>query len=143
MGIGYRIDKALGLTLVVWDGVISGDEAEDHVRGLFDDPDWPPGRMHLLDATSVTSVPKLANTKLVDLAVNAAETRRIRFALVQQMGFDEATYFEREASARGLSQVIVFNDIATACTWLGLEVGSIRATVADMRRELREQSETP
>jgi hypothetical protein len=138
MGIGYRIEKSLGLTLVVWDGAITGDDAEDHARRLFDDPEWPPGTLHLLDATSTTSVPNVANTKLVDLAVNAAETRRIRFALVQHMGFDEATYFEREASARGLSQVIVFNDIATACTWLGLDVASIRASVADMRRELRE-----
>ena len=138
MGIGYRIDKALGLTLVVWDGVVTGEDAEDHVRALFDDPDWPPGRIHLLDASSAKSVPIVANTKLVDLAVNAAETRRIRFALVQHMGFEEATYFEREASTRGLSQVIVFNDISTACTWLGLDGAAIRAMTADMRREIRE-----
>jgi hypothetical protein len=138
MGIRYRLDKALGLTLVVWDGVVSGDEAEGHVRSLFDDPEWPPGPLHLLDGTTVASAPTVANTKLVELAVNAAETRRIRFALVQHMGFDEATYFEREASARGLSQVIVFNDLATACTWLGLDVAAIRTTTADMRREIRE-----
>ena len=137
MGIGYRLDRSRGLTLVVWDGAITGDDAEDHVRSLFDDPEWPPGPLHLLDATSAASVPIVANTKLVDLAVNAAETRRVRFALVQHMGFDEATYFEREASSRGLSQVIVFNDISTACTWLGLDVGPIRATVTEMRREIR------
>ncbi len=137
MGIGYRLDSSRGLTLVVWDGAITGDDAEGHVRSLFDDPEWPPGPLHLLDATSASSVPIVANTKLVDLAVNAAETRRVRFALVQHMGFDEATYFEREASSRGLSQVIVFNDISTACTWLGLDVGPIRATVAEMRREIR------
>ena len=123
--------------------MVTGTEAEDHVRRLFDDPNWPPGPLHLLDATTVTSAPTVANTKLVDLAVNAAETRRIRFALVQHMGFDEATYFEREASEHGLSQVIVFNDLSTACTWLGLEVGRTRTVVADIRREIREPDATP
>jgi hypothetical protein len=139
MAIAYRLDHALGLTLVVWDGAVSGDDAEDHVRSLFDDDEWPPGRLHLLDATTATQVPIVANTKLVDLAANAAQTKRVRFAVVQNMGFEEATYFEREAAARGLSQVIVFNDLVTACTWLGLDGPSIRTTIAEMRRELREQ----
>ena len=42
MAIGYRIDKTLGLTVVVWDGAVTGDEAEDHVRRLADAVTWPP-----------------------------------------------------------------------------------------------------
>ena len=142
MAIGYRLDKALGLTLVVWHGAVTASDAEDHVRGLFDDPEWPPGPRHLLDATSVTAVPIIANTKLVDLAVNAVEAKRVRFAVVQNMATDDASFFEREATERGLSQVIVFGGLANVCAWLGLNLAATQASVDDLRRSLVEDEPT-
>ena len=137
MGIGYRIDEALGLTVVVWDGAVTGDEAEDHVRSLRAEPDWPPGRLHLLDATSVTSVPRVRDTKLVEMLGDIAEWRRIRFAVVATDAFEEATSFQQAAAALGVSHVIVFNELTTACGWLGVELASIRVILGELRRELR------
>ena len=102
--IGYHLERSLGLTLVVWDGVVTGADAEDHVRELQADPEWPPGTRHLLDSTSATSVPAIANTKLVELAVDAAAAHHIRFALVADRAFEEATKFQRSASPKGLSR---------------------------------------
>jgi hypothetical protein len=135
--IGYRIYKTLGLSLVVWDGDVTGDEAEDHVRALRTDPDWPPGPLHLVDTTSVTSAPAIANTKLVEMLNEIAEGKAIRFAVIASGALPEATRFQTEATALGVSQVIVFNDIAGACSWLGIDLAATRATLADLRAELR------
>jgi len=136
--IAYRIHKSLGLTVVVWDGVVTGDDAEDHARRLFADPDWPPGPRHLLDATTATSVPVTADTTLVDLVADVAETRLIRFALVENTGFAEATKFEEAASARGITHIIVFNDVSTACGWLDIDVAAARSVIDELRRGLRQ-----
>lgn len=139
MTIGYRIYKTLGLTLVVWDGDISGDEAEDQIRTLRSDPDWPPGPLHLLDTTTVTSAPLVANTKLVEMLNEIAESKLIRFAVVASGDSSaEATKFQAAATAVGVSQVIVFNDISAACSWLGIDLPATRTTLADLRRELRQ-----
>jgi len=137
VAIGYRLDKPLGLTLVVWDGDITGEEAEGHARRLLADPEWPPGPLHLLDATSATSVPITADTKLVDIVAGAAKTRQIRFALVEHHGFTQAVNFERAASDRGVSRVIVFNALIGACGWLGLDLAVIGPIIDELRRDLR------
>ena len=138
VGIGYRIYKTLGLTLVVWDGEVSGDEAEDQVRKLKLDPDWPPGPLHLLDTTTVTSAPLVANTKLVEMLNEIAESRLIRFAVIASGdSANEAVKFQAEVTVLGVSQVIVFNDVSAACSWLGIDLPATRATLADLRRELR------
>jgi hypothetical protein len=110
VSIGYRTYKTLGLSLVVWDGDVTGDEAEDHVRRLRADAGWPPGPLHLVDTTTVTSAPNVANTKLTEMSVEIAEGRSIRFALIAVSGaFEEATKFQAAATAAGVSEVIVFN----------------------------------
>jgi hypothetical protein len=137
--IGYRIYKTLGLTLVVWDGDISGDEAEDQVRTLRADPDWPPGPLHLLDTTTVTSAPLVANTKLAEMLNEIAESKLIRFAVIASGdNAAQATQFQAEATTLGVSQVIIFNDISAACSWLGIDLAATRTTLADLRRELRQ-----
>ena len=145
VAIGYRLDTTLGLTVVVWDGAVTGDEAEDHVRRLVVDPDWPPGPNHLLDSTTAASIPNVANTKLVEMLVEAVDGRRVRFALVATSGFPEAARFQRAALAGGVLDVLVFGDLLTACTWLGTDLMNVRSTLGSLRRELRRSRtyETP
>ena len=143
MAIAYRIDKTLGLTVVVWDGAVTGADAEDQVRTLQADPDWPPGPLHLLDTTSATSVPSVQDTKLVEMLLEIAHAQQIRFALVAGNMFEEATKFQEAASAVGLSRVIVFNDLTTACTWLGADAGTTRAALGELRRDLRAGTAAP
>lgn len=140
--IAYRLDKYLGLSVVVWDGAVTGDEAEDHVRSLLADPDWPVGPIHLLDTTTATSIPNVASTKLVEMLVDIAEARRIRFALVATDGFREAARFQRAASASGVSQVMAFADLSSACVWLGVDLAVVRTMLGRLRRELRDAGGT-
>ena len=139
MSIAYRLDSSHGLTIVVWDGMITGDEAEDHVRVMREDPGWPPGPRHLLDATTATAVPTVANTKLVEMAAEAADTNRIRFAVVANRFADTAEVFQRRAAAEGVHDVAVFTDISAASAWLGVDLPSVRTTLGHIRRELRDR----
>jgi len=139
VAIAYQLYKALGLTVVVWDGVVTGYDAEEQVRRLRADPDWPPGPLHVLDVTSVSSVLTVADTKLIEMLAEMADTRQIRFAVIANDAFDEAARFQEAASAVGVSRVIVFNELSTACTWLGLEVTATRAALGALRSELRER----
>jgi hypothetical protein len=139
VSIAYRLDSLHGLTVVVWDGVISGDEAEDHVRAMRGDPGWPPGPRHLLDATTARSVPTVANTKLVEMAAEAADTNRIRFAVVANRFADSAAAFQRRASAEGVQDVAVFADVSAASAWLGVDLRSVRTALGHVRRELRDR----
>ena len=137
MAIEYRLDRALGLTLVVWDGVVTGHEAEEQVRRLRADPDWPPGRLHLLDLTSVGAVPTVGETRLVEMLAEMAEMRQIRFAVIAGDAFAEATRFQEAASAVGVTHIIVFNELSTACAWLGIDFDATRTALHALRDGLR------
>jgi len=122
---------------VVWDGAVTGDEAEDHVRGLLADPDWPPGPKHLVDTTTTTAIPNIANTKLVELLVQATTMHHIRFAIIADIHFVEASRFQRAAKVSGVSEVLVFNDLTTACTWVRADLAAVRTILGDLRHRLR------
>ena len=53
MGIGYRINPDLGLTVEVWDGVITPEECRHHLIELAEDTRWPPGRLEIIDLTTL------------------------------------------------------------------------------------------
>jgi hypothetical protein len=137
VAIEYRLDRTLGLTLVVWDGVVTGHDAEEQVRRLRADPEWPPGRLHLLDLTSVSTVPTVGETRLVEMLAEMAEMRQIRFAVIAGDAFAEATRFQEAASGVGVTHVIVFNELATACAWLGIDFGETRTALHGLRNGLR------
>ena len=42
MGVAYRLDAALGLTLTVFDGKITGEEWRSVARAIFAAPDGRP-----------------------------------------------------------------------------------------------------
>ena len=41
MGIGYRINEDLGLTVVVWDGKVTDEDCRRHFVTLAEDTRWP------------------------------------------------------------------------------------------------------
>ena len=140
MGIAYRLDQTQGLTIVVWDGTVTEGDVEEQVRRLAADPDWPPGLRQLSDMTSATSVPDVANTNIIEMIAEMPEARPIRFAFVAREGFAAVRRYERAVETVGVTRVIVFNDLPTACTWLGVDEVATRATIDALRQELRGHS---
>jgi hypothetical protein len=139
MGIGYRLDKAQGLMTIVWDGKVTTDDWRAHLRAMFDDPDWPAGPRNLTDLRSadVSTITATDQAEIVKMyAPHVDKVRGMKSAAVAGDNFESSTEFGNQNEPPGLS-LIVFNDLVTACTWLGVDKTIAQATVTDLRNELR------
>ncbi len=136
----YTIDEDAALTIVVWDGEMTNDDLAVQMQRLLADPAWPPGKSHLADLTTATTVPDLRTPAILRLAEDDPRWRGIRYAIVARTGWEHATAFQRALASLGLGQVIVFNDVSTACTWLGVDDDAVRAEINELRARVRTSS---
>jgi hypothetical protein len=141
MGIAYRLDKAQGLMTFVWDGTVTADDWRAHLEAIFNDPDWPAGNRNLTDLRSadISSITAADQADIVTMyAPHADKVRGMKSAAVAGDNFEASTEFGNQGEPSGLS-LIVFNDLVTACTWLGVDKSAAQATVTELRQELRTQ----
>ena len=139
MSIVYRIDKAKGLTVVLWEGVVTADDFLAHVRRLTSDADWsPPKRLHLshLRSTSLdASLDEATIEKAAHIFGNHLKTgENMKVAIVASEVFKKAVAFERMLLRYGAS-VVVFNFLEDACRWLGIEAEEIEHTLRQLRAQ--------
>jgi len=137
MPIGYRIDNTQGLTIGVWQGALTADDIAVATEELFANPAWPPpGRKHLTDLTTLRATPDLE--QLAEMHRASGLARGIRLAVVASDHFDEARKYEQAVASAGLV-VIVFTQVQSACSWLGVDYASAQAAIGELRRELRDR----
>jgi len=136
MGIAYRINKALGCTVVVWDGSITAEHQTEHVLRLAADPEWPPGRVHLTDLTTPTEV-TLPDPTLVDVLIEGTDVRdHVDKAIVVRPGFLSGTCIQESRTSLG-ARSRPFSDLDRACAHLNVNAATIRTTIEALREELR------
>jgi len=139
MGIAYRLDRVQGLMTIVWDGKVTADEWRTHLEAVFEDPDWPAGPANLTDLRSadVSAITASDQADIVALyGPHLDKVRGMKSAAVAGDNFEASTEFGNLNEPPGLS-LIVFNDLVTACTWLGVDKSAAQATVTELRQELR------
>jgi hypothetical protein len=143
MAIASEYVATEDLLVVVWDGIVSGDEWDAYARNrLADDPEWPQGSRRLIDVTgldpsALTPADAEANADLYkERGANMVGTRT---AIVASRAWELATAFERRIDRLG-STTIVFNYLAEACGWLSLDPELARGIVARLRADLRRGS---
>ena len=140
VGIAYRSDYALGLTVIVWDGDISIEDWRTHFGQLTGDPSWPIGRIGLLDATSV-DMSALTHDDIRQVA-GAFRSHRpklagIKYAIVAgDAAYADALAFQDASGPTGLVTV-VFSHLDIACDWLGVSVEDVDPTIDALRVEIR------
>ena len=139
MGVAYELDEQLGLTLTVFDGPVTGQEWRDSVAALFSDPRWPPGKLSLTDLRTADASALTAADRAEIIAINGsvAELAGMKSAALGGENFEAATAFEREDQTSGM-RLIVFNDVSTACGWLGIDTAAVNPMIEQLRRRLRE-----
>jgi hypothetical protein len=145
MGIAYRVDVASGLIVAVVDGVVTADDFYDFARRQDDDPDWHRATRSLTDAGS--AVTKAVPSETLDsLAATyarlRAEDQSLMAAIVAGQDFEQFSRYGEIRTGVG-SRTIAFNSIATACTWLGIDLRTTSATVAELRKSLRAAPPSP
>ena len=96
MSIVYRIDKEKGLTLVLWEGVVTADDFLAHVRRLTSDADWPPPKRLHLSHLWFTSLDASMDDAIIDKAAhlygNHLETgENMKVAIVASEAFKRPT----------------------------------------------------
>jgi hypothetical protein len=144
MGVGYQLDQQLGLTLTVFDGRVSGDEWRATVRTLFADPGWPPGRLNLTDLRTADSSALTVADRDEIFAINARHADKLvgmKSAAIGGAHFEKARRFGDADQSSGL-RLIAFDDLGPACAWLGIELDTVRTSLDQIRRRLREPTPT-
>ncbi len=137
MGIGYRIDPDLGLTVVVWDGRVTGEDCRRHLITLAEDTRWPPGPRQITDVSSLRDfVP--ADPELIDILAEGLDViGDLKLVLVVTAG---GLYPESEARFKATrdSATMIFTDLDRASRYLSVDEATVRAMVDEVREELRE-----
>ncbi len=138
MGIAYRIDKEKGITYVLWNNLVSAEEYLAHVRRLTSDPDWPPGRRLQLIDLRYASTDLSIDQKILELAADLYGSQRekiarLKAAIVADREFDKAKAFERSIQRYPASVIVFFDDMHTACTWLGINAKDAEGALQQMR----------
>ena len=142
MSIVYRIDPEIGITFVVYDGPVTGEEFEAHTRRLMADPGWPPDRkLHLTDMTSQIK-PEQLRREVIEATAHLWGTlpnqlAGMKIAVVASEGFENARRFEAAVSKHGPTTV-VFNLVSTACMWLGVDIETAERAIKALRSQARE-----
>jgi hypothetical protein len=146
MGIAYRCDEGTGLCVSVWDGEVTVDDRHRHIAALAADPQWGARGLLLTDLTGVSAAHRPSAKEVLDAAAEfsaklAEPVRHAKWAMVANETFVLAqrfsTYLEEE-----VPRLIVFNDLDTACTWLGVDTAASRAVIDELRAGLRAAAST-
>jgi hypothetical protein len=138
MSIRYSIQKDLGVTFVVWAGVITAQDWLDHIRQLSADADWPPDkRLHLTDLRNASldaSIDEAAIHQASELFGSIPNWANMKVAIVADETFHTAVSFGSEVF-KHVPSTIVFNghNLSVACTWLGVDTAKADEIIQSLR----------
>jgi hypothetical protein len=139
MGIAHRYIAAANLIAIVWDGTVTAGEWTAAARRQIADANWAQARSRLIDArtadTASLTAPDAGEISAI-LERAHPNVAGVRLAIVANQGREIARYAEHRSDTPGVT-TIVFNDVATACAWLDVDMDVILETIRDLRRELR------
>ncbi len=141
MSIVYRIDTDRGVAFSVWQGAVTPAEFLATLQRELADPAWPPRRRaHLVDLRTLTvpvdpAAVEQALATAADLyAGHKGKVARLRMAIVASEAFAQALAFQR-LTLPGPVKAIVFGNLLTACTWLGLDVTETERALQELRHQ--------
>jgi hypothetical protein len=137
MGIAYQNTESV--SVAAWAGLVGDEEIEHHLGQLAADPEWAKAGCILTDLSGLTeesrpSDERIARAAEVFRSQIGQRARAAKWAMVADATFEEATKFGQELAADA-PRLIVFNDQAAACEWLGVDFAQVRRILEELRRE--------
>jgi hypothetical protein len=141
MSIRYICKPELKLAVVVWDGVVTWDDWHAHLRRMFTDPVYAPIQSQFTDLRFSSISPTISNDQIqmmVDLIVDMRKKISLmKLAIVAGNDWDKPKLVEIALQPLSINS-IVFNDLVTACLWLGVDVVKIGRDIQNIRLALRQ-----
>lgn len=146
MGIGYICKPGAGFAISVWDGVVTWDDWQNNIQRLFNDPDYRSIQSHIVDLRFSSLDSSLTIQKFQQITAFMAARRgnvSIRkLALVAGEEWAKLKEFEKLVKAASID-AIVFNDLVTACKWLGIDAVDVEREIQRIRLKLRQDALKP
>jgi len=140
MGILQRFDPQKGIVFVVWDGRVTAEEWLRYAQKLVSDPAWASTPRILADLLSVKDTSSIHNAEIehtVEIfSANPRALRGKKLAVIARDEFGKARHFEDLLMHFGVSSV-VFNNLDTACLFLGMDVLHAYRMLDTMRQQLQ------
>lgn len=140
MSIKYRADAEKQIIFVVWDGTVSADAWFEHIERLIADPLWPSISLMLVDLNSardITSIEEAEIEHAVALFSSVPEPlSKKRVGIVAGNAFWKSRRFGELVSPFGPS-VVVFNDLSTACVYLGIDPAEALKSIQGLRADMK------
>ena len=135
MGIGYRIDTDLGLTVVVWDGNVSAEDCRHHLIKLAEDARWPPGPRQIADLTTLQES-TIPDPDLVDVLSKTSLLDDLNLVLVLT---SDDLYPSRAVRLNAMRTVpsMIFTGLDRASRFLEVDEATVRAMADEGGVELR------
>ena len=136
MGIKYRVHVEKKIVFVAWKGVISAEIWYEHIQRLIADTHWPSVSAMLVNLHSITDVSSIGETEiqhavaLFNSIPEALSNKRI--AAVASDAFWKSRRFGQLIAPYGPS-VLVFNDMSTACIYLGIKLTDATKAIQELR----------
>ena len=142
MGILQRFDPQKGIVFVVWEGVVTAEEWFGYAQKLVSHPDWADTSRVLGDLLSVKDTSSIQNREIEHatqiFSANPRALRNKKLAVIAGDEFGKARHFEDLLMHFGVSSV-VFNNLDTACLFLGVDMLHAYRTLDTMRQELQRE----
>jgi hypothetical protein len=135
MGIAYRSIPQRRLTVEVWHGVITVDQWRTHVQTVLSASDRSWREKSLTDITTADAS-QITDADQAEIAAmyapHGSQFTNMRNATIASRAFEPSFEFGRRIERFGMN-VIVFNEMVSACSWLGLDPSEIRPVLQELR----------
>jgi len=143
MPIVSRCDPELRLVVDVYHGDVTVQEMHDHVGALLDDSTWLTTTRSLSDMTGARLTPFSDEERATMLSLFRTRSRRLTGRQIAIVGGAASVSTARDVERRAIdnlgARAIVFNDLTTACLWLGVDETRINATIDQLHGAFRNE----
>jgi hypothetical protein len=141
MSIGYVCKSNLKLAIAVWDGIITWNIWQEHLQRMFSDPAYAPMEIQITDLRFSSISPTIAGDQIqVMIELLSGQRERVslkKIAIVAGDDWSKPKLGEFALQAIFINS-IVFNDLTTACLWLGADVVEVGEDIKQIRIKLRQ-----
>lgn len=140
MDILNSCDIERSVIFVVWDGEVNWEEWRGLIPRLLADPAWTSISRLIADVQTVTDTSSLGDREMGEVAAifgsNLSAVAKKHVAVIAREEFSKVKHFGDLISSIGTSMV-VFNNLDTACLYLGIDLMETRQRLDELRAALR------